>query len=96
MDKLQIVFSKPQKKCLNLTSISIHLLRSAQLSPPPHSPTCYYIQSMLFQVVYNITGWDTRTVLTWGALVMHIYILDLELEEVHKWHEEGGSEAFIE
>ena len=45
--------------------------------------------------MYDITGWDPRTVFTWAALLMTAYVLDEELDEGHFWHLQGGSEAFF-
>jgi hypothetical protein len=46
------------------------------------------------QLIYNITDWDTRTLSTWAGLLMHIYMLDEELDWDHEWHSEGGAELF--
>ena len=49
----------------------------------------------VLQIVYNLTGWDTRTICSWGGLFMFAFMLDNELPGTHKWHLEGGSEKFF-
>ena len=53
------------------------------------------INSSLLKAIYEITAWDSRTVLTWAALLMVAYILDVELPQEHFWNDQGGSEAFF-
>ena len=55
------------------------------------NPVLYF----LLQIIYDITGWDTRTIFTWSALLMQAYILDEELEKTHKWHIHGGASDFF-
>ena len=47
------------------------------------------------QLIYTITGWDTRTISTWSGLFMMAFILDLELPTEHKWHLKGGSKEYF-
>ena len=47
--------------------------------------------TLLLQRVYEITGWDSRTVFSWSVLFMFSFVLDNELHGGTKWHREGGS-----
>ena len=49
----------------------------------------------LIQRVYEITGWDSRSIFSWSALFMFALILDKELNSSSKWHTEGGSEEMF-
>ena len=48
-----------------------------------------------FQIIYEITGWDIRSVGSWAGLFMFGLMLDRELNLSSKWSKMGGSKEMF-